>query len=76
MAKSGLILLFLLSGCTTTSYITVCPEPPLVTRPDLEVQYLKEGDGPDRVIEAHRTTIKQLQGYSVELETILQGYKK
>ena len=71
-------LCLLLGGCCTTQvkYVTQkMPEPPQVTRPELDVDNLKEGDGPDRVIQAHRVSIKKLQGYSIELETIINGYR-
>lgn len=72
---------FLLGGCqftggTKTEYITVCPAPPFIERPELDVLNLKEGDTPDVVIQAHRVTIKKLQKWGLEEETILNGYRK
>ena len=83
MARKALlsvILLSLLTGCslfqTKTEYITVCPEPPFIERPELEVLNLKEGDTPDVVIQSHRVTIKKLQKWGLEQEVILDGYRK
>lgn len=71
---------FLLSGCslfqTKTEYINVCPAPPFIERPELDVLNLKEGDTPDVVIQAHRITIKKLQKWGLEEEAILDGYRK
>ena len=71
---------FLLSGCgllkTKTEYINVCPAPPFIERPELEVLNLKEDDTPDVVIQAHRLTIKKLQKWGLEEEVILDGYRK
>lgn len=76
-----ILLLLTLTGCETfgktkVEYITVCPEPPFIERPELEVLNLKEGDTPDTVIQAHRITIKKLQKWGLEEETILDGYRK
>lgn len=76
-----ILLLLTLTGCETfgktkVEYITVCPEPPFIERPELEVLNLKEGDTPDTVIQAHRITIKKLQKWGLEEEAILDGYRK
>lgn len=83
MARKALlsvILLTSLTGCslfqTKTEYITVCPEPPFIERPELEVLNLKDGDTPDVVIQAHRVTIKKLQKWGLEEEVILNSYRK
>lgn len=83
MARKALlsvILLTSLTGCslfqTKTEYITVCPEPPFIERPELEVLNLKDGDTPDVVIQAHRVTIKKLQKWGLEEEVILDSYRK
>jgi hypothetical protein len=47
----------------------------MIERPDLDIQRLKEGDAPDVVIGAYRSSIRQCQKYSIELETVLSGYK-
>ena len=79
-ALLSVILLLSLTGCslfqTKTEYITVCPEPPFIERPELDVLQLKAGDTPDTVIQAHRVTIKKLQKWGLEQEVILEGYKK
>ena len=80
-ALFAIIALLSLSACqwtggTRPEYITVCPEPPYIERPELDVLNLKEGDGPDTVIQAHRVTIKKLQKWGLEEEAILDGYRK
>ena len=83
MARALLTIIVLLSICgcetfgkTKVEYITVCPEPPFIERPELDVLNLKEGDTPDVVIQAHRLTIKKLQKWGLEEEAILDGYRK
>lgn len=74
------LLVLSVSGCASRAakieYITVCPEPPFIERPELDVLNLKAGDTPDTVIQAHRVTIKKLQKWGLEQEVILEGYKK
>lgn len=73
----GMWTLLLLSACATTQHVPVpAPEPPQVARPVLETQFLKPGDSPDKVIQAHRLAIKQLQQWGLELEALLDGYRK
>ena len=76
--KLILISILLLSGCATkTIYVEVPPkEPPLITRPQLDTDYLKQGSTPGDVIQAHRLTIKKLQQWGMELETALDAYRK
>lgn len=82
MARTAIIILsaFILTACATggkqVDYLTVCPEPPFIERPELDVLNLKDGDGPDIVIQAHRVTIKKLQKWGLEEEAILNGYRK
>ena len=81
MARAiALIIALSLSACQSaqvrTEYITSCPVPPVIERPDLDVLNLKDGDGPDVVIQAHRVTIKKLQKWGLEEETVLNGYRK
>lgn len=78
---SVILLLLTLTGCETfgrtkVEYITICPEPPFIERPELDVLNLKEGDTPDVVIQSHRVTIKKLQKWGLEEEAILDGYRK
>lgn len=70
-----IVLALLLSGCSTR-YIIITEEPPVVTRPELPVLSLKEGDEPDVVVRAYRETVLRLQAWGLELETILNGYRK
>jgi hypothetical protein len=73
-------MLLTFSGCSLlqpkTEYINVCPAPPFIERPELDVLNLKEDDTPDIVIQAHRITIKKLQKWGLEEEVILDGYRK
>ena len=75
-----LILVLFLSACSTlggdSKPVVYCPAPPMIERPDLDIQRLKEGDTPDVVIGAYRSSIRQCQKYSIELETILRGYQQ
>lgn len=67
----------MLTGCATKTMVTAaCPEPPVTARPRLSVLELKLGDSPDSVLRSHRTDIKALQGYAIELETLLDAYRK
>ena len=75
-------VLCVLYGCATKpeykppEIVYVKPaEPPKVERPELETQLLQVGDGPDKVIQAHRVDIKRLQKWGLELEAILDGYR-
>lgn len=56
---------------------TPIPEPKVVTRPQLMIFQLTSTDeaDPGKVIKYYSASIKQLQGYAVELETILDGYR-
>ena len=76
----ALCFLFGTSGCAApqvkTEYITVpVAPPPVIKRPDLAIDQLKTGDGPDVVIRAYSITIKTLEGYAMELESALGAYK-
>lgn len=72
----AIVLVALLTGCATVEYVPVPPaEPPIVVRPSLDTDYLKQGDDAGTVLKAHRVTIIKLQGYAKELETILDGYR-
>ena len=57
-------------------YVAVPPKaPPVIERPVLETDYLKDGDLPSIVLQAHRLTIKTLQKYSLELDAALDAYR-
>ena len=64
-------------GCATkVEYVKVPPqEPPVITRPALDTDYLKATDDAGTVIQAHRLTIKKLQGWGLELEAALDAYR-
>lgn len=85
MVKLLLALSLLLTGCASAvkplppeiRYVKVePPAPPVVNRPELPVLSLKPGDTPDVVIQAHRESIKLLQQWGLQLEAILDGYRK
>ena len=72
-----LILALLLTGCATTQYVAAPTiEPPVIARPELDVDYLKPGDDAGTVIQAHRLTIKKLQSWGLQLEAALDAYRK
>lgn len=78
MGKLILICILFLSGCATqvrTEYVKAPQvEPPIITRPDLDTDYLKPGMDPGEVLQAHRLTIKKLQAWGLELEAALKAY--
>jgi hypothetical protein len=54
------------------------PAPPVTARPALVIFDLKEADkkDPGKVALAYQATIKQLQGYALQLETVVESYRK
>lgn len=81
MAKIILtFLLLMVTGCSTLSPHSIitseCPVPPVIERPKLEIDEMKDGDDAGKVIQAHRITIKRLMKWGLEQETILNGYRK
>jgi hypothetical protein len=73
-----LLVMLELVGCTTTKieYVKVPPaEPPVITRPLLDTDYLKSTDDAGTVLQAHRLVIKKLQGWGLELEAALDAYR-
>ena len=76
-AKIGsLLVALMLSACSTVEYVKVPPvEPPVIARPDLEIDALKPGDSPSVVIQAHRLAIIKLKRYAEELEAALGAYR-
>ena len=57
---------------------TPIPEPKETVRPELMIYQLVEADAdkPGKVVQYYKASVKQLQGYVVELETIIDGYRK
>lgn len=49
--------------------------PPTVVRPSLPINNLKKNDSPAKVAKAYKATVKALEGYSAELELIIDGYR-
>jgi hypothetical protein len=78
---AAVVIAFFLNGCagpiqTKTEYVTVpAIAPPTIARPQLAIDQLKTGDGPDVVIRAYSITIKSLEGYAEQLESALNAYK-
>lgn len=78
----AVILSALLVGCACNpeirvEYVKVPPaEPPVITQPVLETDYIKPGDDAGKVLQAHRLTIKMLQQYALELDAALDAYRK
>jgi hypothetical protein len=85
MARIIIIIFLFLGGCSTGQTkidevqvpILVCPMPPKVSRPELEIYKLSEKDlnDPGKVAQAIKVTLVQLQSYSIILETIIETYK-
>lgn len=81
MAKINLLfLLLVVTGCSSLSpqniIVAECPVPPVIERPVLDIDSLKDGDDPGTVIQAHRLSIKRLMKWGIEQETLLNGYRK
>ena len=82
----------LLAGCATKPQIverivtvevkvpvvTPIPEPKVTVRPELMIYHLGPGDekAPGKVIKYYKASIKQLQGYTLELEAVIDGYRQ
>ena len=82
MARKAIIIFTLfLAGCACKpevriEYVKVPPvEPPVITRPVLETDYLKLDNDPGMVLQLHRITIKRLQQWGLELEAALDAYR-
>lgn len=86
------LLLFLIVGCGSNKQIVKeyiikevkvpvveeCPTPPNLEKPDLIIDTLTNQDtnDPGKVSKAYKATVKQLQGYIEQLESILDAYRK
>lgn len=75
------LLAFTLAGCAGTPARTepppaTCPEPAPTARPHLPIADLTIDDLPDAVMRAYEATVETLIGYAIELETLLNGYRK
>jgi hypothetical protein len=68
-----------MAGCATAPQIEYrylkVPEPPVITRPELEVVKLQPGATAATVIQAHRQDILSLQKWGLELEGALNAYR-
>lgn len=80
---AALLALLALSGCATqTRTVRVeipvaaeCPAPPGIARPYLPSADLAT-ENPGDVIRACVGTVEALQGYAMELEAIVNGYRR
>jgi len=85
MKLPALVLATLLvTGCTNPFVRIVevdrivpipCPEPAVVSKPQLPIHYLEHGDSFDTVVKSYVNSVILLQGYSEELEQALEPYK-
>lgn len=76
-----------LSGCASDPIVSTrtvevqvpvaveCPAPPTLARPSLPIKGLTPQSDPADVVRAYVTSVEALQGYSIELETVLDGYR-
>ena len=91
MKRYAILLALALAGCGTTKPVervqtievkvpvpTPIPMPKDTVRPELMIYQLKPEDdkNPGKVIQYYQATVKQLQGYALELETIVDGYRQ
>lgn len=55
-----------------------CPAPPSISRPALAIHDLtaEDANDPGKVVIHYKATVKQLEGYVTELETIVKQYDK
>lgn len=75
-----LIIVLILAGCATKPQIEYrvaeIPEPPVITRPVLDVLDINTTMDPGTVLQLHRSTILKLKAWGLELETALDAYRK
>jgi len=85
---TSMLLVLLLVGCAGKQVrlktevqekhipVLYCPAPPKVVRPELAIDKLTPEmmKNPGEVVKHYKATIIQLQGLTVELETILKQY--
>lgn len=53
-----------------------CPAPATIERPFLPISSLKPDSPASDVVKAYVISVEVLKGYAVQLEMILQGYRK
>jgi hypothetical protein len=74
------IILLVISGCACKPKIEYrvadIPEPPVITRPALDVLEINNIMDPGTIIQLHRSTILKLKSWGLELETALDAYRK
>ena len=74
-----LLLMVCLVGCSafqTKTVVAQLPEPPTITRPDLESDNLTEDMTIDVLIQAYRVSIIKLKDYAKQLEKTLDTYRR
>ena len=54
---------------------TPCPVPPVIDRPQLSLSTLNNTSTPEDIIKSYAASIKALQGYALQLESILNTYR-
>lgn len=90
MKYLAIVLALVLAGCKTPApevrvetvevrvpVLVPIPAPPVTKRPDLVIFQLTQTDkaDPGVVSLAYQASIKQLQGYVLQLEAIVEGYR-
>lgn len=77
LALSSMIYL---AGCATAPQVEYrvapVPEPPVITRPELESINIDSSMDPGRILQAFRADIKKLQSTIMEYEKALDAYRK
>ena len=82
------ISILLLTGCATSNRVRIanetqivkvpllyCPAPPITARPNLPIHRIGVQTGSEgELVKAYVATVKDLQGYILELEAIVESY--
>lgn len=82
----SLCAIFLIAGCASQEKkveiqkvnipVNYCPKPPDVNRPYLPLYSISDQDTPGDIVLKYEASIKALQMYAVDLETVIDFYKK
>jgi hypothetical protein len=56
--------------------IVYCPAPPVIERPTLSIHKMnaRQTNHPGEVVKHYKATVKELQGYSIQLERVIEQY--
>ena len=85
MKRLIIAVIMLLAACTpaitlpTVVKVPVpveCPAPPVIVRPKLAIADLPPKPAADVYVRAVESSLEALMGYTEELETLLNGYKR